>query len=163
MLSLSLQMPGPPNSPPTLGRALNLRCAIASKYRPRPEEATVVEIIGDFTGKRIAIVVDDMISGGGTVHALVKKLVAERDIAEVYLGVSHNLRMETARERLVDLHANFHLRQVVVTNSVPQTPAFAALPFMSVRCLSDILSRIINRIHFNRPFSELFLKIDDVI
>ena len=143
------------------GRALDLRCAIASKFRPRPEEAIVTEIIGDLAGKRAAIVVDDMISGGGTVYALVKKLVEERGIQEVYLGASHNLCMDSARERLLELHAGYHLREVVVTNSIPQTAAFHALPFVSVRCLSDILSRIINRIHFNRSVSELFVKFED--
>jgi ribose-phosphate pyrophosphokinase len=108
-----------------LGRALNLRCAIASKFRPRPEEAVVTEIIGDFAGKRVAIVVDDMISGGGTVHALVKKLAQERDIAEVHLAVSHNLCMATALERLVDLHTHYHLKRVNLGRPHPRaTPGW---------------------------------------
>jgi ribose-phosphate pyrophosphokinase len=139
------------------GRALNLRSAIASKYRPHPEEAVVSEIIGDFTGKRIAIVLDDMISSGGTVYALIRKLVEEKGIEEVYLGASHNLCMEPARERLSELHTDYHLKEVVVTNSIPQTDVFQALPFVSVRCLSDTLTRVINRIHYNRSVSELFL------
>jgi ribose-phosphate pyrophosphokinase len=132
------------------GRALNLRSGIASKYRPHPEEAVVSEIIGDFVGKSIAIVLDDMISSGGTVYALIKKLVEEKGIEEVYLGASHNLCMGRARERLLELHADYHLKEVVVTNSIPQTDVFQALPFVSVRCLSDIFTRVINRIHFNR-------------
>ena len=47
-----------------IARELNLNAAIASKYRPRPEEAVIHEVIGDFTGKTIAIVLDDMISRG---------------------------------------------------------------------------------------------------
>jgi len=50
-------------------RALNLKSAIASKYRPHPEETVVTEVIGDFKDKHIAIVLDDMISSGGTVSA----------------------------------------------------------------------------------------------
>ena len=50
-----------------LGRGLNLNCAIASKYRPRAEEAVITEVIGDFSGKRVALVIDDMISSGGTI------------------------------------------------------------------------------------------------
>ncbi len=138
------------------GQALNLTCAIASKYRPRPEEAEVSETIGDFAGKRVAIVLDDMIGTGGTVYALIRKLVDERAIAEVYLGASHNLCMERARERLLELHANYNLKKVVVTNSVPQTIDFQALPFVSVRCLSDTLTRVINKIHYNREVKELF-------
>lgn len=131
-------------------RALNVSSAVASKYRPRPEEAVVSEIMGDFEGKRIAVVLDDMINTGGTVEATVKKLVEERSIEKIYLGVSHNLCAQSALERLSDLHAEYHLKKVVVTDSVPQTQAFQALPFVTVRSLSDPLSRAINRIHYNR-------------
>jgi len=137
-------------------RALNLKSAVASKYRPRPEEAMVSEIIGDFFVKKIALILDDMISTGGTVYALVRELVEKKGIGEVYLGASHNLCMEAARERLMDLQANYHLREVVVTDSIPQTDRFKALPFFSVRSLADVLSRVINRIHYNREVSELF-------
>lgn len=138
------------------GRALNLKCAIASKYRPRAEEAVVSEIIGDFEGKRVAIVLDDMISSGGTVYALIRKLVRETGVEEVYLGASHNLCMAAAGERLQALHEDYHLREAVVTNTIPQTEDFRALSFFSVRCLADVLCRVINRIHYNRSLSELF-------
>jgi ribose-phosphate pyrophosphokinase len=138
------------------GRALNLQCAIASKYRPEPEQAIITEVIGDFAGKRVAIVLDDIISSGGTVYAIVRRLVEKKGIEEVYLGVSHSLCMQPAIERLLQLHADFHLRELIVTNSIPQTDEFRALPFVSVRCLSDTLCRTINRVHYNRSISELF-------
>lgn len=140
------------------GRALNLKCAIASKHRPRPEEAVITEVIGDFAGKRVAIVLDDMISSGGTVYELIQKLVKEKGITEVYLGASHNLCMQPAYERLLALHADYCLKEVVVTNSIPQTEPFLNLPFVSIRCLSDTLSRTINRVHYNRSVSELFYR-----
>ena len=87
------------------GRTLNLKSGIASKYRPRPEEVLVAEVIGDFEGKRVALVLDDMISSGGTMHAFVKKLVEEKGVEEVYLGASHNLCMAPAPERLLDFHS----------------------------------------------------------
>lgn len=140
------------------GRAIGLKCAIASKYRPRPEEVVISEIIGDFGEKKIAIVLDDMISGGRTIYALISKLVEEKSIEAVYLGASHNLCIGRARERLLDLHDNYCLKEVVVTNSIPQTDEFKALPFVSVRCLSDTLSKTINRIHYNRSVSEVFYR-----
>jgi ribose-phosphate pyrophosphokinase len=140
------------------GRALGIKCAIASKYRPRPEEVIIAEIIGDFEGKKTAIVLDDMISNGGTTHALIEKLVNEKGIEEVYLGASHNLCVGKARERLLDLQANHCLKQVIVTNSIPQTEQFLGLPFVTVRCLSDTLSRTINRIHYNQSVSEVFYR-----
>ncbi|MEM7348531.1 MAG: ribose-phosphate diphosphokinase [Chloroflexota bacterium] len=138
------------------GRALDLKCAIASKYRPRPEEATISEVIGDINQKRKASVLDDMISSGGTIYELVKKLVTEKSLDEIYLGVSHNLCMSTAYERLWDLYNHYNLKKVIVTNSIPQTPNFLQLSFFSVKCLSDTFSRTINRIHYNQSVSKLF-------
>ncbi|MEW6755959.1 MAG: ribose-phosphate diphosphokinase, partial [Candidatus Latescibacterota bacterium] len=43
----------------TFGRALDLACAIGSKHRPRTDEAEVWQVIGDFSGKRVAVVLDD--------------------------------------------------------------------------------------------------------
>ena len=139
-------------------RALGIRSAIASKYRPRPEEVIISEIIGDFAGKKTAIIIDDIISGGGTVHALIEKLVDEKGIEDVYLGASHNLCVEGAHERLTELYERYNLREVVVTNSVPQTEEFRSLPFVSVRCLSDALARAINRIHYEHSVSEVFYR-----
>jgi ribose-phosphate pyrophosphokinase len=102
-----------------VGRELKINVAIASKYRPRPEEAVISEVIGDFSGKRIAIILDDMISTGGTIYNLVKILFEEKYIGEVYIGVSHNLCLEKAYHCLLDLHQNFGLQEVITTNSIP--------------------------------------------
>ncbi len=142
------------------GRQLDLKCAIASKYRPRPEVSEVSEIIGEFEGKKTAIILDDMISGGGTVHAVITNLVEENGIEEVYVGVSHNLCLQVAQDRLVELHEDYGLKKVVVTNSIPQTDAFRELPFLKIRCLSDAVARTINRIHYNRSVSQVFFRPD---
>ncbi len=138
------------------GRALEINSAIASKYRPKPEEVIATEIIGNFKGKNIAIVLDDMVSSGGTVFAVIQKLVKEKDIKEVYLGISHNLCVGEALNRLRKLHEEYHLKEMVVTNSIPQTKEFSSEPFVKIRCLSDIISRTINRIHYNSSVSEIF-------
>lgn len=139
-----------------LARTLNLTSAVASKYRPRPEEAEIAELVGDLHGKRIALVLDDMISTGGTVYALIRKLAKDKGIDQVYLAASHSLCSKAALERLRELHDRYGLQEVIVTNSIPQTEAFRTLPFVRVRDLSDILARVVNRIHHNRPISELF-------
>jgi len=139
-------------------RGMNVSCAVASKHRPRPEEAEVSEILGGFEGKRVAIVLDDMVNTGGTVEATVTKLVEEKGIEEVYLGVSHNLCAPRALKRLSELHERYHLREFVVTDSVPQTETFRALPFLSVRSLAGPLCQVINRIHYNRPVGGMFVR-----
>jgi ribose-phosphate pyrophosphokinase len=140
-----------------LGRELGLRTVVASKYRPRPEEAVVSQIMGNLAGARVAVVLDDMISSGGTVYSAATKLVETSDIEAIYVGVSHNLCMEKAYHRLVELHEHYGLQEVLVTNTVPQTQAFEALPFLVVRCLSTPLAHVVNRIHYNRPVDEMFV------
>jgi ribose-phosphate pyrophosphokinase len=137
-------------------RALEVNTAITSKFRPQQEQAVVTEIIGDFSGKRIAIVIDDMISSGGTIDALVRTLVEQKGIEEIYLAVSHNLCTQAAYERLTTLHECFAVKQFMVTSTIPQTEEFASLPFIAIHDVSDTLCRVINRIHYNRPVSEIF-------
>ena len=148
-----------PSAGPSFGRALDLSCAIGSKYRPRPEEAVVSEVIGDIASHRIAIVLDDMISSGGTVEALVTRLVTE-GIEEVYIGASHNLCLPLARRRLQELHQTCNVREVLVTNSIPQTDAFLELPFVSVHDLSGTMAEVVYRVHYNQPVSDLYYRLD---
>jgi ribose-phosphate pyrophosphokinase len=136
------------------GRTLDLACAIASKHRPQPEQVAISEIIGDLAGKRVAIVLDDMISSGGTVYALLTMLSRQTGIEEVYLGVSHNLCTRRAWECLFELQAEHHLVRVLTTNSIPQTDEFVMLPFFSVWDLSETLAWVINRVHHNRSVGE---------
>jgi ribose-phosphate pyrophosphokinase len=145
-----------------LGRALELHVAVTSKYRPCAERAEITEIIGDFTGKRRAIILDDMISTGGTIARLVKKLVEEHGIQEVYLGLSHNLCMQAALDRLEELHAVYNLAEVYVTNSIPQTEEFLKLPYLKVIDLSGLLALAIHVVHADRP-SDLLLRTDEMI
>ena len=141
------------------GRALELSCAIGSKYRPRPEEAVLTDVMGDMAGKRVAIVIDDMISSGGTAYALIQKLIQETGIEEVHLGISHNLCLPAARERLLELHEAYHLQEVIVTNTIPQTEPFRSLPFLAVRDVSKALAEVIVRVHHNRPISDLYRRL----
>ena len=142
-----------------VSRGLDLKSAIASKYRPEPEHAYVSEIIGDFDNKKIAIVLDDMINTGGTFTAVVKKLVSEKGIKEVYGGISHNLCTDQAKERLEELHQSFCLKQLVITNSIPQTKEYCDLNFLIVRSLDSILANLINRIHYNASVDDLLLEV----
>ena len=128
------------------GKELNLKCAFTTKYRVAPGEAKVSEIIGNFSGKRTALILDDMIDSGGTVYELVKKLVKEKGIVEVHLGFSHNLCSNAAGERLLELRDDYHLHEVVVTDSIPQSPDFLDLQFLKVRSLTDEIAHAIARI-----------------
>jgi ribose-phosphate pyrophosphokinase len=120
-----------------VARRLDLDFAATSKHRPEAEKVEIREIEGDFQGKRAVLLLDDMLSSGGTIIELIKKLTCEKGIQEVYLGISHNLGQETARTRLLDLYAHGYLKRVILTNSIPQREAFLSLPFLSCIDLAE--------------------------
>ncbi len=137
-------------------REMELNSAIASKHRPQAEHATITDIIGDFRGKKTAIVLDDMVASAKTVVELIKKLVEHKGIEEVYMAASHNLCLPGTRERLEMLHREYNLKRLVVTNSIPQTDEFTNLPFFEVRSLAPVFCHTINRVHYDRSVSEVF-------
>lgn len=139
---------------------LELDCAVASKVRPRPEEAEIAGVIGNFDGKRRALVVDDMVASGGTVDALVRRLRARTSMREVRIAVSHCLSQNACLERLVALERDCGLEEVVVTDSVPQTEAFMALGSLRVRGLADVLGRAVDRVHQSRSVSDVVWSLD---
>lgn len=129
---------------------LGLPVALAAKFRPHAEEAVISAILGDFSGKQVAVVLDDIISSGGTVYELSRRLIEDKGIKEIHLGVAHNLCSETAMQRLAELRADGYLQEVFVTDSIPQTPQFREQPFVKVYDLSESLYRVISGIHRNR-------------
>jgi len=133
-----------------LGRTLDLQVAIASKYHPKREETEITQIIGDLADKKIALIVDDMMSSGGTVYGVIEKLVEEYDIEHISLAVSHNLCTQSAYDHLCTLHDDYNVQHVHVTNSIPQTDTFKKLPFLQIHDLTDTLVQAITDVHFNR-------------
>jgi ribose-phosphate pyrophosphokinase len=139
-----------------LCRVLGMRCAVAAKHRPHAGEAVIDEIIGDFADRTTAIVLDDMVSSGGTLEAVIDCLVDEKGIDRVEVAISHSLCQPAALHRFEKLHDSGRLHRLVVTNSIPQTERLVALPFVEVRDLSEVFNRVINRIHYDRSVSALF-------
>jgi ribose-phosphate pyrophosphokinase len=140
------------------GRELSVDFAVVSKRRPRPEAVEVTSVIGDFSGKTTAVVLDDMISTAGTVHSVIQELLGRSGIREVHVAAGHNLCQQAALERIRELHEGGALSTLVTTDSIPQSEAFRRLPFFQVRSLADMLCRTINRVHFGRSVSEVFLR-----
>jgi ribose-phosphate pyrophosphokinase len=139
-------------------REMNCSCALASKYRPKPGSVEISDVIGDFSGKRVALILDDMIASGGTIYELARRLTRNKGIEELYVGVGHNLCLPEARQRLDELYQQGSLKSFATTDSVPQTEEFRNLPFVAIHSLDDIICKTINRVHYNRSVSELFLR-----
>lgn len=130
-----------------------LRCpfVVIAKRRPAPNQVEVVEIVGDFVGKR-CVMIDDMIDTGGSI-AMGAQALMNRGAREVIACCTHAVFSSNARARLQDSC----LSEVVCLDTIPITsgPDF---PKLTVLTVAPLLANAIRRIHLNESVSELFVK-----
>ena len=130
---------------------LDASLGIVAKRRPKPGEAQILEVIGDFRGRR-AIVYDDMIDTGGTVIQAAEALL-ERGAEEVHCAVTHAVLSENALERL----ANSPFASIVVTDTIPLPPDQPVPEKLTVLTVAPLLADAIKRIHYHQSVSACLL------
>ena len=129
-------------------RRLGRPMATVHKVRTGPEAVEVREIVGPIQG-RAPIIVDDMISTGGTVAAAVRALLAAECIPDITVVVSHGLLVGEAARVLGDLP----IGRLVTTDSVP-VRADLPLPIQIVS-LAPLLADVIGRLHRDESLGSL--------
>ncbi len=138
-----------------VGRANSFRerigagLAIIAKQRPQPDVAEVLEMVGDVEG-RTAIIVDDMISTGGTLAEAARSL-KERGALEVHACATHGIFAGDA----TSIIEKSMLVETIVTNTIPLPPNCegARIRVMSV---APLFAEAIMRIHKDLSLSALF-------
>jgi ribose-phosphate pyrophosphokinase len=94
-------------------RHLRTEVAILHKQRESGSETEVIQLVGDVQG-RPCLIVDDMISTGGTIARSVDALLAAGAKAEIYVAATHGIFVEGAREKL----SHVAIQEVFVTDTV---------------------------------------------
>lgn len=122
--------------------------AIVHKSRLSGEEVRVRGIVGKVAG-HMPIIVDDMISTGGTIEAAATALVAAGCIPKITVVASHALMVGGATARL----SNLPLNRIVVTDSLPP-PEHVSLPLQVVG-LAAMLAETVTRLNIGESMTEL--------
>ena len=133
-------------------KRLDAGLAIVDKRRSRPNESSVMHIIGDVEGKR-AVLVDDMIDTAGTLAGAAKALVETGGAASVVSLATHGVLSGPAVERL----AESVIETIYVTDTIPLSEEAAGLEKIQVLSIADLLGKAIRSIHEADSVSRLFL------
>jgi ribose-phosphate pyrophosphokinase len=138
-----------------LGRAKSLseqlRCsfAVIAKRRPAPNKVEVLDIVGDFQGKK-CLMIDDMIDTGGSIVSGAEALM-KRGAKEVMACATHPVFSRDAPERL----QNSCLSAVVTLDTIPIGPE-KQFEKLTVLESAPLIADAIRRIHTNESVSALF-------
>jgi ribose-phosphate pyrophosphokinase len=130
-------------------KLLNLPVVIIHKTRISGAEVNVQRIVGDVRGKHV-LVVDDMISTGGTIEKAIKALLEAGCLSSgIKVAASHGLLVGPAAERL----GNLPIEKIYVSDSVPM-PEQIPLP-IQVSSLDWLLAETIRRLHNSQSIAGL--------
>ena len=114
-----------------------------------PNEAKVLEVVGDVRG-RICVVVDDMIDTGGTIVKAAEALF-ENGAEDVIVTATHGVLSAPAAERL----AASRIREVVITDTLP-IPAESRFDKLTVLPIAPLLARAIQEVFDEGSVTSLF-------
>jgi ribose-phosphate pyrophosphokinase len=127
---------------------LEMPVAVVRKRRVSAEEVTTGGVVGDVAG-RAPIIVDDMISTGGTIAAAIEALTDAGCAPGIMVLASHGLFVGPAAERLKASAAS----KITVTDSVV-VPGDLQLP-VHVVSVAPLIADAIVRLHSDRSLADL--------
>ena len=131
-------------------KRLDADLILIDKRRPKPNEAEVMNIIGDADGRNI-LIVDDLIDTGGTFVNAVKAL-KDAGAKEVYGACTHAIFSGSAPERL----ASSQLTKLFVTDSIPLNARLEKSKKIQVLSVAKMFGQAIKRGFKNESISSLF-------
>ena len=132
----------------SLAERLSCSFVVIAKRRPAPNTVEIVEIVGDFVGKR-CIMIDDMIDTGGSIAAGAQALM-DRGAREVIVCCTHPIFSKDAPTKLQESC----ISQVVVLDTIPLEGK--GFPKLKVLSCAPLIADAIRRIHHDESVSELF-------
>ncbi len=133
------------------GKRLGASLAIIDKRREGPNEAQVMNIIGNVKGKRV-VILDDMVDTAGTVVQAANALTAA-GATEVSVCCTHPVLSGPAIERI----ESSNIKEFIVTDTIPLSEKAAGCKRIKILSVSGLLSEAVRRIYYNDSVSSLFI------
>jgi ribose-phosphate pyrophosphokinase len=119
------------------------------KQRESGTETKVTHLVGDVRD-RPCLIVDDMISTGGTIAEAIEALLESGARPEITVAVTHGLLLTGAREKL----SQEAVRELLVTDTVPV--AMDGWPQLWVISVAPLLARALKRLMADGSLSDLY-------
>jgi ribose-phosphate pyrophosphokinase len=134
----------------SFAKRLNADLAIVDKRRTAPNEAEIMNVIGEVDGRNV-VICDDMIDTAGT---LVNTAIAlrKKKAKKIFACATHGILSGPAIGRL----RNAPIEGIIVTNTVSMD-ASKILPNMTILSVAKILGKAIQSIHEETSVSNLFV------
>lgn len=123
---------------------LDLPVAYVHKVRISGERVSVGNVVGDVRG-RSPVIIDDMVSTGGTMVSAMEALLEKEAQPDVTIAATHEL---LAGDAVLSL-ASFPVRNMVFSDTLPQQET-AEMPIL-VASVSEMLTRAIKRLSTALP------------
>jgi ribose-phosphate pyrophosphokinase len=135
-----------------LAKRLESDLAIIDKRRPKPNVATVMNIIGDVSG-RTCLIMDDMVDTANTLCEAARAL-KEKGAAKVLAYCIHPVLSGKAVERITESV----LDEIVVTDTIPLREDARACPKIRQLGVAGLLAETMRRISNEDSVSSLFME-----
>jgi ribose-phosphate pyrophosphokinase len=132
-------------------KRLNANLAIIDKRREGPNQAKIMNIIGEVDNRDV-LLLDDMIDTAGTI-AQGAQACADKGARRVLAGCSHAVLSGPALQRINDSVID----QVIVTNTIPMAGKDQVCKKIRVLSVAPLLGEAIRRIHNEESVSSLFV------
>jgi len=135
-----------------LAKRLEADLAIIDKRRPRPNVATVMNIIGEVDG-RTCVIVDDLVDTANTLCEAAAAL-KRHGALQVYAYCTHPVLSGPAVERI----ANSAIDEIVVTDTIPLREDAQQCSKIRVLTVASLLAETMRRISAEDSVSSLFVE-----
>jgi ribose-phosphate pyrophosphokinase len=135
-----------------IAKRLESDLAIIDKRRPRPNVATVMNIIGDVNG-RTCVIMDDMVDTANTLCEAARAL-KEQGAVRVVAYCTHAVLSGPAVARI----EKSVIDELVVTDTIPLKPEAEACPKIRVVSVDSLLAETVRRICEESSVSSLFVE-----